>query len=289
MVADTDWPRHALDGADPERLECTLTRPEGRRSLTRYRSYILCTSPRSGSTLLCGLLAATGRAGNPDSHFHEPSLAQWLEDYNLAPGSFAAERDALAAVFDAARTRGSGDTGLFGLRLQRHSFGFFLRKLDVLHPGLACDRDRIRAAFGETLFLHLTRSDKLAQAISYVKAGQTGLWHRAPDGTELERLAPQAAPVYDADAIARQIREFTAFDAAWRDWFAREGIAPLQLSYDALSADPATALAGVLDALGLDRGLAAGIRPPVAKLADATNRDWTTRFLAEGGSRQKSD
>lgn len=39
-----------------------------------YRAYVICTSPRSGSTLLCKLLAATGQAGKPKSYFHKPDL-----------------------------------------------------------------------------------------------------------------------------------------------------------------------------------------------------------------------
>ena len=36
-----------------------------------------------------------------------------------------------------------------------------------------------------------SRENKLAQAVSLIKAEQTGLWHIAPDGTELERVAHQ--------------------------------------------------------------------------------------------------
>ena len=43
--------------------------------MAKYESYVLCTSPRSGSTLLCKLLAATGVAGNPDSYFHRPAVS----------------------------------------------------------------------------------------------------------------------------------------------------------------------------------------------------------------------
>jgi len=252
----------------------------------RYRSYVICTSPRSGSTLLCRLLSATGRAGKPDSHFHEPSLASWLEDYELARENFATDLDTLRAVFDAARRRGTGGTGIFGLRLQRKSFDFFMQQAAILHPGPMTDRERFEAAFGPTLFIHLTRASKLDQAVSCVKAMQTGLWHRAPDGTEIERLSAPREPFYDAEAIASHVAEFTAFDAAWNAWFEREGLQPLRLTYDELSRDPTAVLASVLHALGLDPALARDVALPVARLADATNRDWKERFLAEqNGSR----
>lgn len=163
-----------------------------------FQSYILCTSPRSGSTLLCRLLAATGVAGRPASLFHEPSLDDWRERFGLSGEKERGERDMLAQIFTSALERGRGGTGLFGLRLQRHSFAFFSEKLAVLHPDRPDDAARLEAAFGPTLFIHLTRLDKIGQAVSYVKAQQSGLWHRASDGTELERLSPPREPVYDA-------------------------------------------------------------------------------------------
>lgn len=249
--------------------------------MANFTSYVICTSPRSGSTLLCKLLAGTGQSGNPSSLFHRPSLSAWLKAYQLSDRPFADEREALHAVFRAARDQGTGGTGIFGLRLQRHSFAFFTEKLALLHPTLAADGERFQAAFGKTLFIHLTRSNKLEQAISLVKANQTGLWHMRSDGTELERLSEPKDPVYDADEIARNLAQLTAFDLDWNAWFQTEGIDPMQVSYDQLSADPKAVLSSILDRLGLDPTLADGITPPVAKLADATNRAWARRFVTE--------
>lgn len=248
--------------------------------MAKFDSYVICTSPRSGSTLLCSLLAATGVAGNPESYFHEPALADWLDRFNLTPDPDKPERNVLADIFRAAIAKGSLGTGVFGLRLQRHSFEFFMEKLSLLYPGRQDDRDRFAAAFGETLFVHLTRADKVDQAVSYVMANRTGLWHRAPDGTELERLAAPRTPVYDEAEIRRHYTELMTLDTAWEDWFSNQDIAPLRLTYDALSADPIETLCQVLDRLGLDRKAAQDVSPGVAKLADSTNRDWVARFRA---------
>jgi LPS sulfotransferase NodH len=254
--------------------------------MPRYQSYIICTSPRSGSTLLCKLLAATGKSGNPGSHFHDPSIADWQRYYGLSADHFSTEHAALTAIFDAARAHGTGNTGMFGLRLQKRSFSFFMQQMDILHPGYSSDLERIQAAFDNTLFIHLTRANKLDQAISLVKATQTGLWHKAADGTELERLSAPQEPFYDADEITRQLNELSALDEAWKVWFDREKLQPLQISYDELSGDPAGVLAEILDELGLNREMAYYISPQVAKLADATNRIWAERFLAERDNSQ---
>lgn len=249
--------------------------------MNAFDSYILCTSPRSGSTMLCSLLAATGAAGAPESYFHNPSLDSWLKSLGdpFDPGMSQAEkRD---AAFLGAIAQGTAGTGIFGLRLQRHSFDFFTQQLALRHPGLPDDAARLEAAFGRVLYVHLTRADKVAQAVSFVRARQSGLWHRAADGSELERLSPPRDPVYDAAAIAEQVQMLTDFDRDWADWFAAQQITPLRIDYDALSDDPGGTLRKVLGALGIDADAVRDVVPGTARLTDPLNLDWITRFKAQ--------
>ena len=129
--------------------------------------------------------------------------------------------------------------------------------------------------------MHLTRCDKVAQAVSYVKARQTGLWHAGADGTELERLSPPQEPIYDAREIRTCLDEMTAHDDKWEHWFAASEIDPLRITYEDLSAGPTKTLQTVLARLGLEREAAEGVEPAVVKLADDTNRDWMARFRSE--------
>lgn len=246
-----------------------------------YRSYVICTNPRSGSTLLCKLLAATGKAGNPQSYFHNPSVSDWLHDFGLASINVTQKRDVLRAIFDVAIERGTCNTNFFGLRLQGKSVDFLIQQMRELSHGYSGDLELFQSVFGTTLFIHLTRVNKLDQAISLVKANQTGLWHMAPDGTELERLSAPQEPAYNADDITKKMFEMKALDKKWDDLFEAEKIDLMRITYEELSADPTAVLAQILDHLGLDRKLAAGIVPATAKLADAVNRNWAKRYLAE--------
>lgn len=241
-------------------------------------AYAICTSPRSGSTMLCKMLAATGVSGNPGSHFHVPDLRDWLESYGLEAAAFTSRDEALAAVFAAAIRHGQGGTDVFGLRLQQSSFGFFLKQLEVLCPGRASDLDRVQAAFGPTRFIHLYREDQLGQAISRLRAEQTGLWHRRADGSDLERLAPQRAKGYDADAIRGYMDEAGSMNDAWHRWFRQQGIAPLRVTYERLSQAPQEVLRDVLVTLGQDPDRAATTRVQTAKLADTLSAAWRDRF-----------
>jgi LPS sulfotransferase NodH len=224
------------------------------------------------------MLAATNVAGQPDSHFHVPSVERWLAVHDLDESEFATRQDALHAIFQAAIVRGRGETGIFGLRMQRASFDYFMQQLALLFPDRMSDVQRLEAAFGPTLFIHVTRPDRLGQAISRLRAEQTGLWHRHSDGAELERTAPPRRARYDAEAIARHMVEHAQLDAAWEQWFEREGLTPLRIEYETLSVDPQAALAQVLSLLGFDPALAGLVEVPTARLADAESRQWRDRF-----------
>ena len=253
--------------------------------MANYDSYMICTTPRSGSTLLCKLLAATGQSGNPDSWFHTPSSENWVRYYlNKSPESFATPTEALSKIFHAVRNQGTNGTGIFGLRLQQKSLDYFMQQLSILHPEIPRGHERFQAVFGKTLFIYLSRRDRLEQAISYVKATQTGLWHIAPDGSELERLSAPQEPVYSAEDITDSLREANDGNQAWEQWFERENIKPLRVEYEALAKDPAGILRQIFDESGIDLHPEHRVTPGVAKLADASSQQWKTRYLSEVGN-----
>lgn len=245
------------------------------------RSYIICATPRTGSTLLCDMLRRTGVAGQPNSFYREVSVDAWAKEWGLT--GFGPQSDAAfnKSYLEAALREGEGGTGVFGMRLMRENVRDMSARLGTLYPALTQDRARFEAALGPTAYIHLSRSDKVRQAVSYVKATQTGLWHKAPDGSELERLKPSEAPVYDFDEIQRALHAFERDDAEWPDWFSGHNIEPYQVSYESISSDPAMVVVGILDHLGLDPSLADGMAPGVAKLADQVSDDWVARFHAD--------
>lgn len=247
------------------------------------RAYILCATPRTGSTLLCRMLKAAS-AGDPDS-FISRFIPEWAADWGVPEAETLSPEAFAKAYLAAAIKAGKGGTDTFGLRLMRENVGDLDAMIDLVHPGLPAGRARFERAFGPILYVHLSRRDKIGQAVSLVKAQQSGLWHVAPDGSELERLAPPAEPRYDFDLLHKEVTELEGFDAAWNVWFEEQGIMPHRIVYEDLAADPAGELARLCAALGLAAPAAVDVKPAVAKLADATSRDWADRYRAEADSR----
>ncbi len=242
--------------------------------------YLLCASPRSGSTLTCDLLAATGVAGAPNSFFRAASMADFCAEWNAPQTTITTfDLDYLAT----AHRHGTAGTGCFGMRSMWGNMADMLDRLHQLFPDAATDVDVLTRAFGPLHFIHLTRRDKLAGAVSLAMAAKTGLWHRNADGTERERLAPAGAPVYDAALIARELAELVNEAKEWDRWFDAQNITPLRLTYEDVAADPQAELARMLSFLGKDPALARFVKPATQRLATTLNEDWAARFRKERG------
>lgn len=244
-------------------------------------SYIICATPRCGSTLLCDLLHDTGVAGNPHSFFRREDFAGWAEEFNVPVSEWRDHQAFDQPYLEAALKYGTGATQLFGMRLMWESLDDLSFRLEALFPGLPGDSARFQSAFGLPVYLHLSREDKVAQAVSRCKAQQTGLWHVDADGTERERLKPAQAPGYDAKELSRLVTELEDHDAAWARWFTRQGVVPVSITYEMLSSKPQATLALILSALGQDKTIAEIVEPRTTKLADNESLEWATRFRAE--------
>jgi trehalose 2-sulfotransferase len=256
-----------------------------------FAGYVICATPRSGSTLLCRLLAATGRTGKPNSYYHRAAtMREWATEWGLSSDETMPRVDVDRAYLSSVLRIGTAGTGIFGLRLHREYADLLSETLGRLFPGHASDARRFEAAFGNLLYIHLSRRDKVAQAVSLVKAEQSGLWHIAPDGTELERLSAPQPLHYDFERIHREVCTLEAWDREWLAWFAAQRIEPMRIAYDTLSDDPGGTLTSICIALGvaamsnLSLPSLSSLSPGVARLSDGQSREWIERYHADIGA-----
>lgn len=241
-------------------------------------NYVLCSNPRSGSTLLCTMLAQSRVAGRPDSFFRQQSLQEWSDNWGLCAPVDVTNKAFSARYYEAMRREGRNETEVLGLRLMGPDLSFACAWLRSQHPSLANDVDRFNAAFGPIRFVYLKRLDKLAEAVSLQRAEQTGLWHQNADGSPYEQISPSAPSGFDAESLRAQMAELCALDEAWEVWFRTQNITPLRLTYEELAEDPQATLAQVLEYIGQNRALASTLKPPLRKLADKTSAAWIAEF-----------
>ena len=172
--------------------------------MTAPWSYLLCATPRTGSTLLCSLLASTGVAGRPESYFREPDERVWAARFGVpvaGDGSF----DYRAFAAGAAQA-GSTHNGVFAARIM---WGTMHLVVDGLRADGTVETDLgiLTDTFGPLRMVHLHRDDVVGQATSWARAEQTGYWQSGD--------VPSREPAIDLDQVDGLVRTIEGHNAAW--------------------------------------------------------------------------
>jgi LPS sulfotransferase NodH len=250
----------------------------------RTGSYLICATPRTGSSLLCGLLDSTGVAGHPESWFRRQDEREFAARWSIADpsdGTFG-----YADYFQAAVAAGSTANGVFAARIMWGTMDEVTANLAAAYPGHSGSGARLlSAAFGRARFVYLRRGDVLAQAVSLLRAEQTGIWFETAD----ERQEPAGEPGFDFGQVRELVRLIEDHNAAWEQWFAAEGIQPYRVLYEELDADPVRIASGVLGFLGLDLPAGREITVRHKRLADELNARWIESYrLHDARERKRS-
>lgn len=198
------------------------------------RSYVICATPRTGSWLLCGLLHSTGVAGRPHEWFLDA-----MEEVN---GRAWAARD-FAHYVELATAAGTTPNGVFGMKVMWDYQERLLARLRVLGGVDGSDRAVLERCFPQPRFVWLRREDVRAQAESWARAVQTGVWAHWDE--------PCGAPAHAPEQVAALAGAAREHDAAWGRWFAGQGIEPLVVRYEDLAADPSGVAAEVAAFVGV--------------------------------------
>jgi LPS sulfotransferase NodH len=84
-----------------------------------FDSYLICATPRTGSTLLCGLLESSGVAGRPASYFNRQGLHDYADDWRIArPRLGRIDEAYVRAALAAGKTSNAGRHLVIGHRRQ---------------------------------------------------------------------------------------------------------------------------------------------------------------------------
>jgi trehalose 2-sulfotransferase len=223
-----------------------------------HASYLVCSIPRSGSSLLCGLLADTGLAGAPAEFFH-PDKMDALKEHWGVEGLGDYLRELLA--------RKTSPNGVFGTKAHWAQY----------QPQFGeCDP---RTVFPGLRLVFITRRDRVRQAVSWVRALQTLKWD-TEDNPPVER--PE---VFDQEHITQKLGRIDREEQMWESLFARHGIEPQRVVYeDFVDAQVATVRA-VLEELGVDAPADLHLPSPVLdRQADERSDEWVERYLAEAST-----
>jgi LPS sulfotransferase NodH len=190
--------------------------------------FLICTTPRSGSTLLCSLLGSTGLAGMRRGQVvgHEYALELvGRRDQRTDFGPL--DRDSLRRFFQDAFDRSRTPNGVAGFKLMWEQVRRLALRLGYPANSEGFGFHDFATLFPETTrFIWLTRRERVRQAVSLVKAVQSQCWNSA----EQERFT--SFYVFDYLALKRTVKMLEHHDAMWREFFEHNAIKPLEVVYE---------------------------------------------------------
>jgi trehalose 2-sulfotransferase len=268
------------------------------------RSYLVCATQRSGSTLLCELLKDTGVAGRPEEYFEAmagsgapPHPGEYLRDLPRTGAGIrddpsppqAPEHSSLQGLSSyrehLARTFRLGTTpnGVFGSKLmwsqiaELHALAGELSEYAGLEPFALLER-----LFAGPRYIRMSRRDKVRQAVSMWRALQTRAW-RGEHGPSDDR------PVelhYRYEGIHHLVSTLEAEDRAWDHFLAANDAPALSVVYeDHLEADRDGTVRVVLDYIGVAPPSGWSSVEPIKRQADALSDEWVAAYHRDAAQR----
>ena len=267
-------------------------------------SYLICATPRSGSTLLCEALTNTGVAGCPEEYFealkatgqpmrpkdyfttlNNPRFAEMLEDFSQnhhdstvsALPAQASYADYLAHVLE----EGMTPNGVFGAKVMWGYLGDFISNLREIpaYKELPVP-DLLSTIFPNLHYIRVVRKDKVNQAVSLWKAIQTWRWREdeataLSNGTGHQKRELQ----FHFELIAHLVRRIEEHELAWERFFDDAGIEPYCVVYEDLAANYEATALSILQYLGVavpENHLLAARQ--MKRQADTLSEEWVRRY-----------
>lgn len=242
---------------------------------------VIASEPRSGSTLLADALADTGLFGVPHEYLIYPEIGRARRELGVprpTPNQrwrIAVRRllgrpdwwsvpdfrpDDLPRLIDELVHRRTSANGVFSLKIHWRTYSMMSQRFGF-------DFNMLPQPIQ---WVHLERTDVVAQAVSFVKAQQTGVFGvRGP--------TPTATPAtYDDDVLVGAFVKMVAGRDGWRAFMPDRGIDAINVGYEELRDNYAATVGRVAASLGwpLDRVP----DPQLQRQADALNEQWANRF-----------
>jgi LPS sulfotransferase NodH len=267
-----------------------------------HTSYLICATPRSGSTLLCEALTNTGIAGRPEEFFQarkETGLPRRPLEYFegiatteiasilgegtrpnellMQPVSGESYADYLARVIE----EGTTPNGVFGAKVMWGYFDGLLNNLGHLHHsrGLAVS-DPLSTAFPYLHYIWLTRRDKVDQAISLWKALQTWIW-RYEEASPAANEPAARQLTFHFGAIDHLVQQIMAHEAAWQQYFKSNGILPFTVVSEELTGAYEATVRDILHYLDIpipEHLAFAKAKRRMKRQADTLSEEWVEQY-----------
>lgn len=252
---------------------------------TPTQHLLLCATHRTGSNLLEQYLKASLVAGRPREYYSR-SLSKELAERLHLPNP---EQDFLS-YFRAITGRWTTENGVFAAKIMWRHLQVVQTRLAAVAQGAALVRatpwETLLALHPNPMVVHVTRRDKVRQAISMVRAKQTGVFSTVHLDYGRKEAGEDGA--YDYHVLRYHVEKLTAEDAAWTDLFRQHQVPVQQIVFEEFIKDPRGQTIGLLQALKLPEPHTwHWPEVTIRKQSDATSAEWLDRYLQDDQHSEK--
>jgi len=228
-------------------------------------NYLICATPRSGSSLLCNLMANTGILGKNNTERISTDLIISI-DWN--------KKD-LTGFFEELFESTSTPDEVSGFKIQGHQIKNLVKELNKTHKYRNVSANNIIRFFPKNLkYIWLSRKDKLRQAISLSKAWKTGIFSIHKD----QKRIPSTDIAFDSGSIIGAVKELKEQEVLWRNFFEKNKIKPLKLEYEKFIKDFRGTLIEILIYLEVPIPKNLIVKTNLLKQSDKLSEKWIKKF-----------
>jgi LPS sulfotransferase NodH len=230
--------------------------------LRNTRFYTIAFTMRSGTNVLCDYLGANG-LGRPTEYFQHPygvANKRLYDEFNVPVDDFVGFLEQLIAR--------RSQNNIFGSKITWDHKNVLQAEM-AKYVGMpdSCN------IFPGNSWIYVSRGDKISQAISLWRAKKSGSWtsrdqtpankigqalqslRGKPGAAEPSAEQRAAYPEYDFHAILYSLFVMLAEDHMWQDFFNRNVIKPLMVTYEAFEAAPQKVVCDIVNAVWPERRL----------------------------------
>ena len=253
-------------------------------SLKSQKAYLICTGPRTGSSMLCELLRQSKLVGFPKEYFNINNLNN--PEMRLLLGIEPDESFVrIADWFGRIVTAGTGKNEVFGAKVHAHDFNNLISTLrDVRAVGTENWSESVAMGdlvkiWKELRIIRLKRKNTVAQAISHYRAIQTSVWYINED--EPEKINRNTGVSYEYEKIHTWVN-FVQHENTFWDTFLREYEGNiLTIEYEDLCAALEKTMNGIISYLGVDTDTTINWTVRSLKQADQQSLEWEQQYRNE--------
>lgn len=241
----------------------------GRISPTRH--YLICTTPRTGSSLLSSLLENTQVAGMQPDRVQGHEALRGIAVHWSAASEPTDEALRLQAEIDGAFAQSVTSNGVAGFKVMWSQVRRLAARGDHAN---AVGLDQFHQCVPEdTRYVWLRRRDHLRQAVSLMKAQQSQCWDSHAQQGFTGRY------VFDYIRLRKNLRKLQRHDTAWQHYFNHHAITPTQVFYEDFVSHCADTVERVLRELDIPvhEGLVVHNKY-FRRQADVVNDEWVQRY-----------